>query len=143
MSDLGAFVKPEIKVTIFGQERKVNFDMRTYGALEQNYGITARQLIDGFLNQSPQMLVMALWMSTLVFEEFDAMNPFKIKEQLNIEELYTIKFNEMQDLCSEMIKSIIRSIPEPEEDKKKVKKSTQTKNTSGSKKRSKNPKTKK
>lgn len=143
MSDLEAFAKPEIKVTILGKEYAVNFTMRNYGALEQNYGITAKQLIDGYLNQSPQMMVMALWMSTLVFEEFDIMNPFPIKEQLDIKELYALKFNEMQDVCSEMIKAIIRSIPEPEDDKKKVKKSTQTKNTSGSKKRSKNPKTKK
>ena len=97
MSDLENICPQQVKISLFGQEYPLQFNFRTYKAIQQRFGKSPLELIAGMRLCDVDTLIACLWGGTLVFDEFDPADPARIKQEVGLDKLYSVNFYEVMD----------------------------------------------
>jgi len=103
-----------LQIDVLGQKRDVNFTLRNYAAIKRVLGISEQTLLNGLGEGDIEMIIAAIWGSTLIFDDFDIKNPLKIKDQLNILDLYNMDMKELLTISKTLGDALVSALPEPE-----------------------------
>lgn len=121
-------INPEIKIKLQGEERKVEFKLKNFAALQRVYNISEGAMLSGLINGDIAMLPFAIWCGTLKFAPFDPAEPLKIESQVNVEELFEMNLTELKELTDKVVQAVEAYLPKkPQDHKKPAKKKTTTK----------------
>ncbi len=104
-------VKPEIKIELQGEEWTVKFELRNFAALRQVCGVTENDLLKGLINGDIGKIPYGIWASTLVFAPFDPSDPLKIEKQLDLEKLFSLTLEEIQEVNDKVIRAMEAYLP--------------------------------
>lgn len=117
-------LQPEVKINLFGKEYAVNFTLRNFAAIKRVFGISEQELIQGMSESDIEKIVIAIWGTTLKFKPFDPQHPVEIEEQIDIERLYSLNFQQLTKLNNLLIEAFTKSMPDlpDKEDGKKKRK---------------------
>lgn len=106
---------------ILGKKRTIKFEVRNFIALKKRFGIDTYDLISRVLSGDEEAIIIMIWCGTLVFvDKFDVSNPTEIKEEISIENLYKMDLAEMRKIGENVVKGLLKSMPEGTT-KKKIK----------------------
>lgn len=106
---------------ILGKKRTIKFEVRNFIALKKRFGIDTYDLINRVLSGDEEAIIIMIWCGTLVFaDKFDVSNPTEIKEEISIENLYKMDLAEMRKIGENVVKGLLKSMPEGTT-KKKIK----------------------
>lgn len=106
---------------ILGKKRTIKFEVRNFIALKKRFGIDTYDLISRVLSGDEEAIIIMIWCGTLVFvDKFDVSNPTEIKEEISIENLYKMDLAEMRKIGENIVKGLLKSMPEGTT-KKKIK----------------------
>lgn len=103
-------ISPDIYIDIFDKKLKVDFKIRNFAAIKNICGVSETSLLQGLTHGDTDKIVYAIWGSTLKFAPFDPSNPTKIKEELNLEELFNLNLNELQGINKKLIEALTASL---------------------------------
>lgn len=121
--------KPEIKIKINGKEWNVRFTIRNFAALKEKYDISENDILQGLINGDIRKIPYAIWCATLKFDYSDPANPFKIKEEIPLDDLFELELGHLKEITDEVIKAMEAFLPKqpeggaPKKPRKKAKKS--------------------
>lgn len=96
---------------IFGKKYTIKFQIRNFIALKKRFGIETHELIEKVLSGDEEAIIRMIWCGTLIFEDFDASDPTKIKEEIDIEKLYTMEEADLREIGLEITKGLLESMP--------------------------------
>ena len=115
------------KIEIEFQQKKypVEFKIRNFAALKDRYNITENELLTALSVSDISKLPFAIWCSTLVFAKFDPSDPFKIEEEINLEDLFNINISDIAVINSKLVAAMNQSLST--EDSKKAEKKPRAK----------------
>jgi len=109
-------IPPEIKIELQGKELPINFSLRNFVAIKRVFQISEQELINGLFKGDVESIIAAIWGSTLIFQEFNPVNPVAVKEQLNIEGLYKLSFAELVGINNKLCEALMASMPQPDDE---------------------------
>lgn len=112
---LDELVTPKITLKIQGKEWGVQFKLRNFAALKQEFGMSENDLLTGLINGDISKIPYGIWAGTLVFGPFDPANPTKIEEQLSLEELFNLTLAEMKELNDKVVEAMAAYLPKQPE----------------------------
>ena len=112
---LDNLLEPEIKVSLFGKEWPVSFTVRNFAAIKRIFDISEQSLMAGMGDGDIECIIAALWGSTLIFADFNPRNPICIKEQLDIEKLYSLNMEKLAEINNMLCEAVLRAMPKYEE----------------------------
>jgi len=107
--------KPEIKIKVNGQEWNVRFTLRHFAALKEKYDISENDILQGLINGDIRKIPYAIWCSTLKFDYSDPANPFKIKEEIPLDDLFDLELGDLKIITDEVIKAMEAFLPKQPE----------------------------
>ena len=113
MSDLNNITPEGQKINLFGEDYDLKFTFRNYAAIQRKFGKTPVDLIEGVFKFDVESLVLCLWGGTLEFEPFDPADPVKIKEEIELEKLYSVNFS---SVFAALKNAMLTSTPETDKD---------------------------
>lgn len=111
------YQKP-IKINILGQEREVKFDGRNIAAAEDKFGKNLTDLLPFWFSNSHTGRIQMIWATTLEFEPYADEQPWKIKSEVPMEDLWKMQIGDIIELGKQCTNGIIKSLPQEEDVKK-------------------------
>jgi len=119
---------PEIKVNFNGEEWNVKFTLRHFAALQDRYGISENEVLQGLIKGDIRKIPFAIWAATLVFAPFDPAEPTKIEKEIPLEDLFNLDLGQLRNLTDNIVKAMEAFLPKaPGGAKKKQKKKMSSK----------------
>ena len=102
---------PDIKIKYKGEEWNVKFTLRHFAALQERFGISENDILQGLIKGEIKKLPFAIWTATLVFAPFDPLEPTKIEKELQIEELFNLDLMQLKELSDNVIQAMEAFLP--------------------------------
>ena len=96
---------------VLGKKRIFKYQVRNYVALKKKFNVDVYDMISNVLQGDLDAIIQMIWCGTLVFDKFDPQEPAKIKEELDVEKLYTIDYNELRLIGQEVCKGLLATLP--------------------------------
>lgn len=122
---------PDIKIELFGEERKIDFRLKNFAVLKRTFNISEDELLKGLINGDTAMLPYAIWCGTLKFAPFDPAEPLKIESQVELKNLFELNLTQLKEIADKIVLAVEAYLPKkPQDHKKTAKKKTVTKKTS-------------
>ena len=98
----------------------MQFLIRNFAAAKQKFKKNEYDLINKALEGDMESWIMLIWAGTLVFDDFDPANPLKIKEEVDLEKLYTLDYKKAREISIKVTQSLLQSLPSGNDTKKKI-----------------------
>ena len=117
---IDSLIPEESEIELFGNKRKVQFLIRNFAAAKQKFKKNEYDLINKALEGDMESWIMLIWAGTLVFDDFDPANPLKIKEEVDLEKLYTLDYKKAREISIKVTQSLLQSLPSGNDTKKKI-----------------------
>lgn len=103
---------PDIKLKFNDEEWSVKFTLRHFAALQDRYGISENDILQGLIKGDIRKIPFAIWTATLVFAPFDPSEPTKIEKEIPLEDLFNLDLGQLRDLTSNIVKAMEAFLPE-------------------------------
>ena len=105
---------------ILGKKYNIKFQIRNFIALKKRFNVETHELIEKVLNGDEEAIIRIIWCGTLIFDDFDAEDPTKIKEEIDIKRLYCMEASDLREISLEITKGLLDSMPKATAKKKKI-----------------------
>lgn len=124
---LEKIITPKFEIELFGEKWNCEFKLRNYAVLRERFGIKEHELLKGLMEGQPKYIAFAIWASTLVFAPFDPVDPIKTEKEMELQPLFELTLQELQQVSDQVIRAMEAALPKPTEaEKAKAEKKTKT-----------------
>lgn len=126
MSEENQLIAPKIEIEVFGEKREVKFELRNFIVLKNTFNISENELLQGLIKGDLQMVVYAIWTSTLKFAPYTPEDPFKVESSVNFEKLLKSNLTDLKKLTNQVMQAMQEFLPKQDENSKKKPEETQS-----------------